>query len=108
MSAYDHPGREEREADERQEENEVARVHHAALETVEMRHHTEGGDGLDNFLAERGLAQPNDIIQEIGDWWKAHEDQGETNDDRDDETDNLIARHGGGHATHRKIRPAEQ
>lgn len=44
VAANNHAGGEERKADDRQKENNVARVENAFLKTVEVCHHAESGD----------------------------------------------------------------
>src|SRR5690606_20967836 len=78
LVADDHPGGEKGEAHHRDEENQVAGVQHAALETVERRHDRERGDHLRHDRI-------GETRQQIGDRGVAGEDQEETDHDRQDE-----------------------
>src|ERR1700694_2812888 len=68
VSSNDDAGGKQGKSDDRQEENQVAQVDHAALEAVEMRHHRERGYGVDQRRARPAREQ-------IGDRVEAGEDQ---------------------------------
>src|SRR3954470_16243263 len=89
MGADDHTRGEKGENDEREEVDDVARVEDTLLDAFEVRHHAEGGDGVD----EPGT-RPMD--EKIRDGWIAGQDQEEREHHRDDEGYDLIPGHGGG------------
>src|SRR4051812_2387208 len=75
LVADDDPGREEREADHRDEKQDVARVEHAALESFEVRHDGERRDGLNEDRVRPSREQ-------IGHRRVAGEDEEETDQHR--------------------------
>src|SRR5665213_2792669 len=101
VAANDDAGGEQRESDNAQEENNVARIEHAFGEPFEVRNHTHGGDCID----QPRLVHPR---QQIGHRRKPAEHQEKTNDHRDNKADDLVAGHGGGHATDGQISARHQ
>src|SRR5713226_6765477 len=101
MSSTDDAGRKQRKADDREEENQVAQVDHAALEAVEMRHHRERRDRVDQRRARPARKQ-------VGNRVEAGEDQEQAEDHRQDEGDHLVARHRRGHAGDGEIGAGEE
>src|SRR5512136_2701197 len=90
VAAQDDAGGEEGEPDHGQEENDVARVEHALLEAVEMGDDAERGDEV---------SEPaGGMFEQIHDRGEAGEDEEQTDHDGNDETDDLVAGHGGGDA----------
>src|SRR5256885_4584320 len=101
VPADDHAGREQRIADQREKEGEVADVDHAALEAVEMR-----DDGKPRNGVYHRWIRP--AREEIGYGVEAGEDEEEANHHRDDERHHLVTRHRGGHAGDGEVRAREE
>src|SRR5690242_12019043 len=82
MTAQNHTRREQREHDDREEENNVARIQHASLKTVKVSHHTHRCDQIDHprFAPLR---------QKIDHRRKSAHDQYQATHHRDDKTHHL-------------------
>src|SRR5579862_4473588 len=96
MAADDDAGGKQGKSDDGQEKNDVARIKDALGEILKMGHDAEGGDGID---------QPGDVParQQICHGREAAQDEQEADDEGKNEADDLVARHGGGHAADGQI-----
>src|SRR5258706_9280239 len=101
MSAQNHAGGEQRKANHRQEENDVARIEHAFLESFKMGHDTEGRNDVD----EGGSSK---LLQEINNRRETGQNQQQADNHRDDKADNLRASHGRSDATEGQVSPCHQ
>src|SRR5438132_7000453 len=97
MSAQNYAGRKQRKPDQRQKENQVARIQNAPLKTLEVRDNAQSSDAVHDPGFTRQLGQ------ELGDRRETGQNQEQTDHHGKNEADDLVARDGGGHATDRQI-----
>src|SRR5437868_14414469 len=86
VGAQNHARRKQRKADQRQEENNIARIEHSFLEALEMRDHAERRDGIDH-------PRFGPTFEQVNDRRKAGENEKQANNNRNDKAHHLGAGH---------------
>src|SRR5439155_25986164 len=102
VSAQDHARREERETNQGQKEDQVARVQNSLLEILEVCDDAQGGNTID----DPGLV--GHLGKNLRDGRETGQDEEQAGHHREDEADHLVARDGRGYATDGQITARHQ